>query len=95
MWVLLRSNLQIAWEILTPDWKQAPRIVRYSVSGLTDVEKTVLSSAITLTPGTLAVDLSDDGKWMYLHCMYAEDRAAQIEEIDTLRLKLERWVFVR
>lgn len=93
--VLVRSNIQIAWEILTPDWQQTPRILRYSVAGLTDVQKTVLSSAITLTPGTLAVDLSDDGEWLYLHCMYAEDREEQIAEIDTLRRKLERWVFAR
>lgn len=93
--VLVRSNLQIAREILTPGWSQTPRILRYPVSGLTDVETTILASSITLTPGTLAIDVSDDGAFLYLHCMYARDRAAQIKDLNALRERLERWVFTR
>ncbi|GAB4552041.1 MAG: Na+/H+ antiporter subunit E [Phycisphaerales bacterium] len=91
--LLMRSNVQIAAEILTSGWTQTPRILKYSVEGLSDVEITVLANSITLTPGTLAMDVSDDGRYLYLHCMYAEDREAQLREIDTLRERLERWVF--
>ena len=93
MLLLIRSNLQIAREILTPGWAQSPRILRYEVGGLSEVETTVLANSISLTPGTLAVDVSDDGRHLYLHCMYARDRAAQLREIDRLRERLERWVF--
>jgi multicomponent Na+:H+ antiporter subunit E len=93
--VLVRSNLEIAREIVTPGWSQSPRIIRYDVEGLTEEETTVLSSSMTLTPGTLAVDVSPDGKFLYLHCMYARDREQQVREIDALRERLERWVFRR
>lgn len=93
--LLIRSNIQIAREIVTPGWSQTPRILRYDVHGLTDVQAAVLSSSITLTPGTLAVDISDDGRFLYLHCMYAKDRERQIHDIDVLRAKLERWVFAQ
>ncbi len=93
--VLVRSNLQIAREILTPGWSQSPQILRYDVEGLTEVETTVLASSITLTPGTLALDVSDDGRFLYLHCMYAEDQRAQLRELDALRSRLENWVFDR
>lgn len=92
-WLLLRSNLQIAREILTPGWSQQPRIIRYPVEGLTPVQTTVLANSITLTPGTLAVDVSDDGRFLYLHCMYAGDSAALVCELDELRGRMERWVF--
>jgi multicomponent Na+:H+ antiporter subunit E len=91
--VLVKSNIQIAAEVVTPGWSQKPRVVRYDVSDLTAAQKTVLASAITLTPGTLTVDVCPNGDWLYLHCMYAEDRAWQIEQIDELAVRLKRCVF--
>lgn len=91
--ILVKSNLQIARELLTPGMSQTPRILRYPVGDLTDVQKTTLASAITLTPGTLSVDVGPDGEFLYLHCMYAENREEQISEIDELADRLRRWVF--
>ncbi|XHC26340.1 Na+/H+ antiporter subunit E [Phycisphaerales bacterium ac7] len=91
--ILTKANIQIAWEILTPAHNQSPRILRYPVDGLSDVEKTTLANAITLTPGTLVVDISPDGKWLYLHCMYAQDPASTLAEIDDLALRLRKAVF--
>lgn len=91
--ILIKSNIQIAREVITPGWSQKPRILRYPVDDLTDVQKTALANAITLTPGTLAVDISPDGAFLYLHCMYAESREQTIAEIDELADRLRRWVF--
>lgn len=91
--ILTKANLQIAWEIITPGHSQTPRILRYPVDGLSDGEKTTLANAITLTPGTLVVDISPDGKWLYLHCMYAQDPRATLNEIDDLAIRLRKAVF--
>ncbi|HLL87894.1 MAG TPA: Na+/H+ antiporter subunit E [Tepidisphaeraceae bacterium] len=91
--ILVKANLQIAYEILTPRHGQTPRIVRYPVDGLTDLQITALSNAITLTPGTLVIDVSDDKRFLYVHCMYARDRAAAIRELDDLRHRLLEGVF--
>jgi len=93
MIILTKANLQIAWEIITPGLHQTPRILRYPVEDLSDVQITTLANCITLTPGTLVVDVSDDGKWLYIHCMYAKDPAAAIAELDELAQKLKREVF--
>ena len=93
MTILTKANLQIAWEIITPGMNQTPRILRYPVEGLSDVEITTLANCITLTPGTLVIDVSDDNKWLYVHCMYAKDPAKAIAELDELALKLKREVF--
>ena len=87
------AYLQIAWEIITPGFRQTPRIIRYPVAHLNNVEVTTLASCITLTPGTLVVDISDDNNWLYVHCMYAKDRQKAIADLDELANTLMREVF--
>jgi len=91
--ILIKSNIAIARELITPGWTQTPRIIRYPVGDLTDVQRTVLANSITLTPGTLTVDVSPDGAFLYLHCMYAADRASLVADLDELRDRLRKWVF--
>ena len=91
--ILIKSNIQVAKEILTPGLQMTPRFIRYPVEGLTDVQLTSLANAITLTPGTLSVDISDDKKYLYLHCMYAQDRQSAIADIDELRDRMMKEMF--
>ena len=93
VYILVKANLQVAREIVTPGFTMKPRILRYPVDGLTPVEITTLASAITLTPGTLSADINEAGTTLYIHAMYAEDRAAAIAELDELRCRLLREVF--
>ena len=91
--ILVRANLQIAREIMTPGFSQTPRILRYPVDDIDDVQTTVLANCITLTPGTLVVDVSDDDRWLYVHCMYARDRSEAIAGLRRLDERLRREVF--
>lgn len=91
--ILVKSNWVVAKVVLGGKWDQQPRIVRYGVEGMTDLQVTVLANAITLTPGTLSMDVSDDGKYLYVHCMNAPDRDAAIKDIDELRDHILREVF--
>lgn len=93
MYLLTKSNVQIAWEIITPGMHQTPRIIRYPVQELSDVEATTLANSITLTPGTLVVDISEDGNWLYVHCMYAKDRESAVADLDELKHQLQSEVF--
>lgn len=91
--VLIVANLQVAWEIITPGLNMTPRIIRYSVEGMTEVQITTLANAITLTPGTLTCDVDEDTQQLYIHCMYAKDREKAVGAIDELRDRLMREVF--
>lgn len=93
VYILVVANLQVAWEIITPGFSMTPRIIRYPVDGLTPVEVTTLANAITLTPGTLSADITDDGAMLYIHCMYAADREKAVAALDELRSWLMREVF--
>jgi multicomponent Na+:H+ antiporter subunit E len=47
----------------------------------TNLEITLLANLITLTPGTLSLDVSDDRKVLYVHAMYLSDKQAFIDDI--------------
>lgn len=91
--ILVKANLQVARDIMTPTHYMEPRFVRYPVHDLSAVQMTTFALTLSLTPGTLSVDVSDDGCWLYVHCMYARDRQAAIDELDALRDRILKEVF--
>ena len=93
--ILFKANIQVAVDVVTPPHYMKPRIVVYDVSDLTLVQTVTLSNAISLTPGTLSADISDDGGKLYIHCMYAADRDAAVAAIDDLKHHLMRDVFLQ
>jgi len=95
VFILIKANLQVAREVITPGHGMTPRVIAYDVRDLTDVQTVTLSNAITLTPGTLTADVSDDGATLYVHCMYAQDRAGAVAEIDRLKRNLIEGVFAK
>jgi len=78
---LVTANLRIAYDILTPRYYMTPSIVAVPLDAKTDVEITLLANLITLTPGTLSMDVSDDRKTLYVHAMYGQDPQALRDEI--------------
>ena len=95
IYILIRANLDVAWEIITPGFHMKPRMIRYPVDGLTPAQVTTLANTITLTPGTLSADVDDAGTCLYIHAMYAEHRQDAIEQLDELRNRLMWLVFGR
>lgn len=99
MKILIEANLQVAWEVITPGMGAAPRFIRYPVGELSDGEVTALANAITLTPGTLSIDLCErrpgdpPGHVLLVHAMYARDRDAAVAELDELKRRMQEEVF--
>lgn len=91
--LLVVANMQVAWEIITPGYSMKPRIIRYSVDGLTMVQITTLANLISLTPGTLSADVDEDGSHLYVHCMYAGDRDEAVRQLDELKDHMLREIF--
>ncbi len=57
---LITSNLQIAKRVLSKDMKLAPQIVEVKTELKSEWKKLLLANSITLTPGTLTLDIKDD-----------------------------------
>lgn len=91
--IMVLANWQVAKLILVPRMPIHPRIIRYDVSDLTPVQVTALATTITLTPGTLAADLSADDSYLYIHCIDALDADGAVRAVDDLKWHLLREVF--
>ena len=71
----------MAYDVVTPKFYMTPGIVRVPLEAETNLEITLLANLITLTPGTLSLDVSDDRKVLYVHAMYLKDKQAFIDDI--------------
>ena len=63
---VLMANLDVVYRALHPKMPIKPGIVKIKTTLKTESGITALANSITLTPGTLTVDLTDDG-FMYIH----------------------------
>lgn len=72
-WELIEANLRVAHDVLTRHHHMRPGVVAIPLDVQTDAEITMLANLITLTPGTLSLDVSTDRKVLYVHAMYIDD----------------------
>jgi multicomponent Na+:H+ antiporter subunit E len=72
-WELVLSNLRVAWDVVTPWARRRPGVVGVPLDARTDAEITLLANLITLTPGTLSLDVSQDRRTLWVHAMFVDD----------------------
>jgi multicomponent Na+:H+ antiporter subunit E len=70
---LFSANIRVAYEVLTPRQRMRPAIVAVPLDIRRDAEIALLANLITLTPGTLSLDVSSDRRVLYVHSMYVDD----------------------
>ena len=80
---LFLSAVKVALLVIQPDMHRhlRPGIIAFPLTVTRDAEITLLANLITLTPGTLSVDVSDDRKFLYVHAINVVDREALIRDI--------------
>ncbi|MCL6709605.1 Na+/H+ antiporter subunit E [Pseudomonas sp. R2.Fl] len=78
---LAKSAWKVAVMVVSPNMNLAPGIFAYPLRVERDFEITLLANLITLTPGTLSVDVSDDRKLLYVHAIDCSDVDATIRDI--------------
>ena len=87
LWVFLRefinSNLSVARVVLFSRREDInPNFITYDVRGLNSWEIYLLSQCITLTPGTVTIDLIEEGSTLVIHSLDANDPDAVRQSID-------------
>lgn len=80
---LMKSALRVARLVLSPRLSEhlSPGMIDYPLTVKTDFEITLLANLITLTPGTLSVDVSADRTILRIHALEARDPEAVIRAI--------------
>lgn len=82
----VKANLDVAYRVIHPDLPIRPGIIKVTTNLKTDVAKTFLANSITLTPGTLTVDIS--GQDLFIHWINIDTDDAQ-ERTDTIVRRFE------
>ena len=82
LWDIIVANIQVAWIVLTvpanklkPAWIVVPLRLRQPEA------ITMLAGTITLTPGTVSADLSDQGSCLLVHVLHTDDPDGVREDI--------------
>ena len=78
---LLVSNLRVLWDVITPHHISRPGIIGIPLDARTDAEIMLVANLISLTPGTLSLDLSEDRRLLYIHVMFLDDIEQTREQI--------------
>jgi len=74
LYEMIAANVQVAYDVVTPNYFFKPGIIRYPLEAVTDIEINLLSTIISMTPGTLILDISEDRKFLFIHVMYLKDK---------------------
>ncbi len=83
LYEMVKANVQVAYDVMTPRYFMKPGIVRFPMDAETEMEINLLSTMISLTPGTLILDISEDRKTMYIHVMYLNDPERFVRDTKT------------
>jgi len=83
---MAKANLDVAYRVITG--KINPGIVKITPQLNTDLGITMLANSITLTPGTLSVDLDEENN-LYVHCINVKHREPDIKEVCS---SFHKWV---
>lgn len=70
LWQIAQASLQVAYMVLRPGHQIQPGVIAIPLDARTDEEITLLANLITLTPGTLSLDVSSDRLVLYVHTMH-------------------------
>ena len=89
---VVRGGIDVAYRVFHPSMPIRPGIVRMQSKLKTDTGRSMLANSITLTPGTLTIDVTDDGVF-YVHWLNV--RSEDEEEIARQVMRRFEWFIQR
>lgn len=78
---LVISSFRVVWDVLTPTHLSRPGIIAVPLDAESDEEILLVANLISLTPGSLSLDVSPDRKTLYVHAMFVDDPETLRQEI--------------
>jgi len=85
IWQLIVSNFRVLWDVVTPTHISRPGIIGVPLDAESDLEIMMVANLVSLTPGTLSLDVSADRKILYVHVMFLDDA-------ETMRLQIKQGI---
>lgn len=72
LWECIKANIDVMYRVVHPRMPVKPGIVKVKSALKTDIAKVFLANSITMTPGTITVDIIDD--YFYVHWIYVHSK---------------------
>lgn len=76
IWECIKANFDVAYRVLHPAMPIRPGIVKVRTTLKSEFAKTLLANSITMTPGTITVDIIGD--YMYIHWIYVRSEDPEV-----------------
>ena len=76
IWECIKANLDVAYRVLHPAMPIRPGIVKVKTTLKSDFAKTLLANSITMTPGTITVDIINDD--LYIHWIFVSSEDPEV-----------------
>lgn len=89
LYELVVSSIAVVWDVITPSTKARPGVIAMPLDVEDEMGVLLVTNLISLTPGTLSLDVTDDRKTLFIHAMFADDPDAIRAQ---LKGGMERWV---
>jgi multicomponent Na+:H+ antiporter subunit E len=96
LWQIVLANFRVALDVVRIRYRMQPGVIRLPLDVTTEGEILLLAAMINITPGSVALGLSDDRRVMYVHVMHMQSPDAARREIKegferrVLQLRSER-----
>ena len=93
---LFKSSIEVALEILNISRNKHPEIITIPLACENNFQKTVLANLISLTPGTLSIDITENNHTLIIHCMFSRDRKKLVKFVkEVMEPKVMRAFYVK
>lgn len=90
---VIKTNFIVAMEVVTPTHYMKPGFIELDVNDLDDSQLLIFCNLLTMTPGSMVVDVSEDKKTVLVHILYLEDEEVVKSEIQEQYLNKVRELF--
>lgn len=89
-WKLVEANVVVGWEVLTPRNRINEGVVAVPLHGCSDGLTSLVASCVSLTPGTLVLDVDVDPLVLYVHVLHLrtiEEVRAEVQTLERLAIR--------
>jgi len=76
IWECIKANFDVAYRVLHPAMPIRPGIVKVKTTLKSELARTLLANSITMTPGTITVDIIGD--YFYIHWIYVRSEDPEV-----------------
>jgi multisubunit Na+/H+ antiporter MnhE subunit len=87
---LVQSNFYMAYIILSPKMKTQPGFIEFPLKIKSSAGLLLFSNLISMTPGSLSAEISEDRKILLIHALMIDDHQKTMEEIESIQKRILR-----